>query len=180
MKIMVLLMTLVLAPLGFALDKEEILEISKKPHDRTGLSKEMKFFPIARGYTAELTIDHPDGETHKIKDIKVEEKVVDGKYLFSKMTHPDAPGDILMVVEFDEKVGVYRKSVMVGDEKVAESIGTVVPDTKSIAWTSTWAEGGMSSLGNEHHTDGLVRWHEVLIEDGKVVNIQRGVAKKTK
>ena len=111
----------------------------------------------------------------------MDEKTVEGRYLVSELNHPDAPDrPILMVVTFEKDLGVYRKWVMIGDGRVTEYVGSVVPGTRSISWGSLVDIDGMRSVGNEHHADDVVRWREVIIKDGKVVNIQRGRAKRVR
>ena len=165
----------------FALDADEIAALVKKPHDREGLAEEMKFFPDVRKYTAELEMGKPGEEATKINDITVEEKTVEGKYIVSVLKHPDPQQPkITMVVSYDKEEGVYRKWIVLPGGGVAEAIGAVVPKTKTISWFPLNKFDGVSAFGTEHHTDDLVRWKEVLIKDGKVVGINRGMAKKVK
>ncbi|MGI9240977.1 MAG: hypothetical protein ACR2RV_09250 [Verrucomicrobiales bacterium] len=181
MKNLVWLLLISLGTTGFALDAEEMKALAEKPHDRSGLIEEMKFFPDTRVYSAELRIGLPGEEVTKVKDITVDEKTVEGRFIVSELNHPDAPErPILMVVTFDQGLGVYRKWVMIGDGAVSEFVGSVVPGTRSISWGSLVDVDGMRSVGNEHHTDDLVRWREVIIKDGKVISIQRGSAKRVR
>ena len=167
------------APFAPALDKDDIKALLAKPHSRENLLPELRLFADARELEVEVVIRMP-GEDPVVSDpIRVKEKVVEGKYVVSTFNPPGGPGEMVMVVTFDSKDGLYRKWVLLPDGNVGESIGISAKGSRAIAWTNS-VDHGLRILSLEQHREDGVTWTERHEIDGKLVMLQTGIARKVK
>ena len=182
MKYLVLLMIVAFAPCGFALDKDELEALAKKPHQEGGLMEELKIFPKVKEYSITVIQRKPGEESVTLaEDVKGTEKWVDGKYVVSVIEFPN--GDSMIFAKtYDKKATVYRKWVLIPTGEVAHSVGTAVGESRAISWIGLTEVGGDGTLAlsQDVNTDDSVTWREVIMKDGEVVNVMEGTAKKVK
>jgi len=182
MKFMFLIATFSLLTTGFSIEKEEVVALSKKKADGKAVSKELKIFPDAREYTITVKTRKPGEEAVTVADeVIAKEKAVEGKYIISTIEFPGIPDPMIIVVTFDKKDTVYRRYIVTPDGDFAVAVGVSAPKSRAISWTVVeGAEEGMTSLGQDVHTDEGTAWREVIMKDGKVDHFIEGYAKKTK
>lgn len=173
-----LIFVLVLALPAVALDKEDILKLTKKPHSRKNLIPQLGIFGEGREYKITMTVTPTDKDTDpSVHDFVVTEKTVEGKYIVSDGKTPD--GRIIMAVTFDAEEEVYLKYVLTPNGDVIKSTGFSVKNSRAIAWRTDYGNG-RQVLALEQHGDKTSAWTERYLEDDKIVLVIDGEAHKTK
>lgn len=181
MKYLILCLTLFTTNL-YGLDADAIQKLASQPHSRENLVSELKLFPDAREY--KITIK--SGET--VDDLKsnpsliATEKVVQGRYIISELKYPGVENPLIMVVSYDRKTDVFKKSVLLPNGIVSFSTGVADFKKRTIAWMSNEPQGEppVSVFSIETHSDELTTWKETYMQNGKVLGVTHGKAVKTK
>lgn len=177
-----LLSTLLLIPNLYAFNAEEIKKIASEPHNRDNLIEELKLYPEAREYKLTARSGISAVELMAGPEITVTEKTVQGRYIVSQATLPGADNPLIMIVTFQEKTGTFKKWVLLPDGMIGSSTGLADQEKRTIAWVSDKKAGDPPgiSLSIESHSDDMSTWKETTVQDGKIVAMGDGVARKTK
>jgi hypothetical protein len=164
-----------------ALDRKEILRISKQPHSRENLLPELEVFADAREYTIAFELQETGASPVAFPPITARSKVVEGRYLFTVFRPAGAPGDVAAVISYDQESATYRKWILIpdGHGTVHLNIGTAVPGSRAISWVNTNDPDNLV-LTHEQHSDTGATWTETHLAGGEVVRRVSGVATKTR
>ena len=136
MKLIILI--LILASSAFALEEQEILDLSKKEESRNGISEAMKLFPNVANFEVSYTIHTPKGFPKNNKGPIVKDKFVEGKYLISEFTIGDEEHkfDLINVTYYVEEELCYYRWVLNKQLKtVYEYRGVRAGESNIIGWT---------------------------------------------
>ena len=177
-----LLSTLLLAANLYGFNAEEIKKIASEPHSRENLINELKLYPEAREYQLTARSGTSANELVAGPEITVTEKTVRGRYIVSQAMLPGADNPLIMIVTFEEDTGTFKKWVLLPDGMIGSSTGVADQKMRTIAWVSDKTAGDPPriALSIESHSDDMSTWKETTVQDGKIVAISDGVARKTK
>lgn len=167
---------------GHALEPAEIRKLAAEPHDRENLLPELKIFPDAREYKVTSKSWAPGEKAVETPGITAREKAVQGRYIVSEILGEGGKTTSYMVVTFDKKDGVFKKWILMNDEKGSFGSYTGVGDLekRSIAWVIEAPDHSSVILGLEVHADDKTTWSDTILQGGKVVNRSEGIAIRTK
>lgn len=163
-----------------ALDKETILEIAKKPHDRKNLVPALRLWTEMRKFETTFTLTRSD----KARPIKGRFngtcKTVEGKYLVTEFHLPKIDDDLngqklISVITFDPKLELYRKWIL-AEGSVMEGVGTSASGSRAVSWSL-----GPGILSIEEHAADTIRWRQLYPDDeGTTTGWAKGVTRKLK
>lgn len=177
MKVISILLILV-SPL-FAIPFEEMQVILSKEHNSDNLSKEIAIFPKGRIFEARIAHVHPENDA-KSDLVRVNSKIVEGKYLVAEFTLPNDI-EIIMITKYDHNDKVYNKWVwQKGKKKSRKLIGIALGRSISWAYEYETPKGVVKSIGLDIYADDTSEWIESYFVEGKLWYTIKGTAKKIK
>lgn len=181
MKFFLLLLILTTPILG--LTKDEMLKLSKLPHDSKNITAPIAFFPDIRTYHITMTIKHPENLPKNPEPIIAHEKVVNGEYLVSIYSAGlgKEKFDFIKVITYYAPDQCYKQWVY------NQQLGTIyeyrgfrLGESNQISWHSALPlpEGAPQTITtNEYHKDHIVWTHQDYI-NGKLSFSMSGVSKQ--
>lgn len=165
---------------SFALEKEALLDIAKKPHSRENLIPEMKIFPETREVEVRIEFWSKEDGTVNPEPSKAAVKIVDGMFMVAITEIPQIKSRIVIVSTFDQEAKFYRKWILPPlDAPVIEFIGITLKGSRNISWVNTDPSDGLI-LSHEEESDTSSKWSALTIVDGEVIRSEKGVATLTK
>lgn len=164
---------------GLALTKEQILEISAKPHSVEKLHPGLSIFPHAREYTIQLELLLLQQKRTAKMELKVKEKIVEGRYIVTQFTPRGAPAEMTIITTFHPPSGLYLKTTLEPDGNIQEAVGTSTPGSRAICWKSIGQSSGQpSTFSLEQHTETQSTWTEITMMNDTPQLRTRGIAVK--
>lgn len=182
MRALIILLVLT-AGAAFGLPKDEILRLSKLPHSRENISKEIAFFPDVRVYEVRQTIEHPKNVPNDDRPTIVRDKVVEGKYVVSQYKLRGGPlvFDVIQVTSYSKENMCYKQwSYNKQLNLIYEYRGVRLGETNQISWHSVRPipkQAPQTVVVNAYHKDRIDWIHQDYL-DGKLVFAVSAVAKK--
>ena len=177
---------LILAMPGQALEEKEILEIAGKAHDRKNLVPQLRLWTNMREFETTFTVTPREEKKAPIKgSFKGTFKTVDGKYLVTQFTIPKLETDdpeindgitgkkLISIIGYDKEFDLYRKWILF-DGAVMKGTGTSASGSRAVSWHM-----GPGILSVEEHNAGEIHWVQYSGAEGATFSIV-GVTRKLK
>lgn len=181
MKILLLLFTLAASKVH-GLDAEAIRTISEQPHSRENLVEALKIYPGAREYKIVIQSGESVDDLKAGPEFIATEKTVEGRYIVSQSNFGGVEESVIMVVTHDKDTETFKKWILLPDGAVHASTGVADLEKRTIAWSFNVPAGDPPTnfVVIESHSDDGTEWNATVLQAGKVIAIERGVAVKTK
>jgi hypothetical protein len=162
-----------------SLTADEFKAILARPHSEKLKLDGLKVLAAGRKFEAKVKTTPAEGDATTSEGLKVDEKWVDEVYVVT--TVHLGGGDIHIIVTFDAKVGIYRKWVLLLDDRVVASVGVRDGKGRTISYSAAISIDGKQfhSINQETHTDKKTTWTEIVFVDGKLLSKQEGEATAT-
>ena len=178
MKMKTLITLLLFVSPIFGMNFEEMQAIVAKEHDDADLVPELSIFSKGREFEVTMVFTYPHNNTKTTHTVKIDAKIVDGKYEVVKFDLPNGFG-MTLITEYDSDNQCYTKWIWQKGDKEARKM-TGVALGRSVSWVLEYEtpKGVVKSNGVESHTDDSTEWIESYFLDGKILHSMRGSAKK--
>lgn len=164
---------------GQELTKEQVVELTRQPEDRSNLAEALKIFPSASEYDVTMVVKDAEGKQTPLK-VVVREKVVQGKYIVATTRVPGFERDSVSLAFYDDGQACYRRYYIHGNGAMELYLGIRAGDARVLTWCSAMPNAANFSVTQEVLQDDKTIWREMMLLNGKVMTSITGEAIVTK
>jgi len=167
---------------SLCLNRADLLDISKQPHDRANLIEELKLFTKGREYAVFISRGESKDILKKSPTFIAKEKIVRGRFLVSEAKYPKSTKLTTVIVTFDESEKVYKKWTITPGYEIINSVGIGDTESRTISWFTTIGIGERKRnlIGLECYNDKMSNWKEITFNGRKIDKLVQGKAIKVR